>query len=173
MGSNFASGKFAIAPCDVCGFRYKLKQLKELVVKTKNTNILACPSCWVPDQPQLQLGMYVIVDPQAIRNPRPDAPDTAIQWGWDPVGYTDPLGQIQSTLEAVASLGTVTVTTSQEIIMARGNGIEKKGKSKATVKNTGPTVGIENGGKGSAGVSNEDRKTYGRNMARVMNQKDK
>jgi len=55
--------------------------------------------------------------------------------------------------------------------MARGNGIEKRGKSKATVKNTGPTVGIENGGKGTAGVKSEDMKTYGRNMARVMNQK--
>lgn len=114
MSSNFAAGKWALAPCDVCGFRYKLKQLKALVIKTKTTNILACPSCWTPDQPQLLLGMYSsqFVDPQALRNPRPDAPDTAIQWGWDPVGYTDPLGQIQSTLEAVASLGTVTVTTS-------------------------------------------------------------
>lgn len=55
--------------------------------------------------------------------------------------------------------------------MARGNGIEKRGKSKATVANTGASVGIQNGGKGSAGVTNEDRKTYGRNMARVMNQK--
>lgn len=57
--------------------------------------------------------------------------------------------------------------------MARGNGIEKRGKTKATVKNTGPTVGIDNGGKGTAGVSNEARKTYGRNMSRVMNQKGK
>jgi len=57
--------------------------------------------------------------------------------------------------------------------MARGNGIEKKGKSKATVKNTGPTVGIENGGKGTAGVTTEAMKMHGRNMARVMNQKGK
>ncbi len=55
--------------------------------------------------------------------------------------------------------------------MARGNGIEKKGKSKATVKATGPTVPLQYGGKGTGGVSNESRKANGRNMSRVMNQK--
>ena len=73
MPNQFASGKYAIAQCDVCGFRYKLKQLKPLVIKTKNVNILACVECWNPDQPQLQLGMYPVNDPQAVRNPRPDS----------------------------------------------------------------------------------------------------
>jgi hypothetical protein len=72
MPTKFASGRFAIAQCDRCGFRYKLKQLKELVIKTKNVNLLVCPTCWEPDQPQLQLGMYPVNDPQAIRNPRSD-----------------------------------------------------------------------------------------------------
>jgi hypothetical protein len=72
MGNKFASGKNAIAMCDRCGFQFKLKQLKGLVIKTKNVNILVCPSCWEPDQPQLQLGMYPVDDPQALRNPRKD-----------------------------------------------------------------------------------------------------
>ena len=72
MPNRFASGKRAIAECDRCGQRYKLKQLKKLTIKTKTTNILVCPSCWEPDQPQLQLGMYPVDDPQALRNPRPD-----------------------------------------------------------------------------------------------------
>ena len=72
MGNRFASGRSAIAECDVCGFRYKLRELKALIIKTKNVNVLACPECWNPDQPQLQLGMYPIDDPQALRNPRPD-----------------------------------------------------------------------------------------------------
>lgn len=72
MPNRFASGKRAIAECDVCGFRYKLKQLRKLVIKTKNVNILACPACWNQDHPQLQLGMYPVDDPQALRNPRPD-----------------------------------------------------------------------------------------------------
>ena len=72
MPSKYASGKKAIASCDRCGFRYKLKQLKNLVIKAKNVNILVCPDCWEPDQPQLLLGMYPVNDPQAIRDPRPE-----------------------------------------------------------------------------------------------------
>ena len=72
MSNQFASDNKALAECDVCGFRYKLRTLRYLVVKTKTTNIKACNECWSPDQPQLQLGMYPVDDPQAIRNPRPD-----------------------------------------------------------------------------------------------------
>lgn len=72
MPNPFASGKRAIAECDRCGFQYLLKELRGLVIKTKNVNILVCATCWEEDQPQLQLGMYPIDDPQAIRNPRPD-----------------------------------------------------------------------------------------------------
>ena len=72
MPNRFASGKKAIAECDRCGFRYKLKELRQLVIKTKNVNLLVCPTCWEPDQPQLQLGMYPVDDPQALRNPRRD-----------------------------------------------------------------------------------------------------
>lgn len=73
MPNQFSSGKYAIAQCDRCNFRYKLKQLKSLVIKTKNVNILVCPECWEKDQPQLQLGMYPVYDPQAVRNPRVDS----------------------------------------------------------------------------------------------------
>jgi hypothetical protein len=115
MPSKYSSGKNAISQCDRCGFRYKLKQLKRLVIKTKNVNILVCPECWEPDQPQLSLGLYPVNDPQAVRNPRPDSPSyyqsglnglqtdettgtspsqtgvplmgsRIIQWGWQPVG---------------------------------------------------------------------------------------
>ena len=72
MPSKFASGKKAIAECDRCGFRYRLKELRQLVIKTKNVNLLVCRNCWEPDQPQLQLGMYPVNDPQALRNPRRD-----------------------------------------------------------------------------------------------------
>lgn len=122
MPNRFASGKNAIAECDVCGFRYKLKQLKALVIKTKNVNILACPECWNPDQPQLQLGLYPVDDPQAIRNPRPDLSYFAqgnngaggsrmIQWGWAPIGgaRSDDAGLTPNTLVAQCSVGDVTV----------------------------------------------------------------
>jgi hypothetical protein len=89
-GPKFASGKKAIAECDRCGFRYKLKQLKKIVIKTKNINLLVCPTCWEPDQPQLQLGMYPVYDPQALQNPRPDT--TYLQAGYTglQVDYLNP-----------------------------------------------------------------------------------
>lgn len=97
MASRFSSGKFAIAECDRCGFRYKLKQLQTLVIKTKNVNIKVCPECWEEDHPQLQLGMYPVNDPQAVREPRPDTSyyedgnnnsggSRVFEWGWNPVG---------------------------------------------------------------------------------------
>jgi hypothetical protein len=139
MGNKFASGKNAIAMCDRCGFQYKLKQLKGLVIKTKNVNILVCPSCWEPDQPQLQLGMYPVDDPQALRNPRndtsylqagltglqllatntpsvssdgtPSGGSRQIQWGWNPVGLGNSLDlPIPNNLIGTGETGVVTVT---------------------------------------------------------------
>ena len=90
MGNRFSSGKNSIAECDRCGFRYKLTVLRKEIIKTKNYNLLVCPTCWDPDHPQLQLGMYPVSDPQAVRNPRPDfagyVENRDIQWGWNPVG---------------------------------------------------------------------------------------
>ena len=116
MGHKYASGQNAIAICDVCGFQYKLRQLKELVIKDKRTNIKACPECWNPDQPQNKLGEFPVDDPQAIRDPRPDSAELIasrdIQWGWDPVGLNDPFGLTPDNLEGRGAVGTVTVTTS-------------------------------------------------------------
>lgn len=101
MGNRFASAKNSIAICDRCGFQFKLTALRKEVIKTKTYNTLVCDACWDPDQPQLQLGMYPVDDPQAVRNPRRDTtyvtagPNAAgnltggsrdIQWGWNPVG---------------------------------------------------------------------------------------
>jgi hypothetical protein len=139
MPSRFASGKFAIAECDRCGFRYKLTQLKNLVIKTKNVSIKVCPSCWEPDQPQLSLGLYPVNDPQAVREPRPDVSYVSsgnnglqitqtgtgylangtpeggsriIQWGWAPVGGSrlNDDGLTPNNLAMGISIGTVTVS---------------------------------------------------------------
>ena len=72
MATQYASGKYSIAECDRCGQRYKLKELKKEIIKTKLFQIKVCPECWDPDQPQLSLGMYPTYDPQAVREPRPD-----------------------------------------------------------------------------------------------------
>ena len=138
MPSKFASAKNSIAQCDRCGFRFKLKQLKTLVIKTKNVNILVCPECWEPDQPQLSLGLYPVNDPQAVREPRPDisyrqsgysglqlteTPGTSIdadgfpkggsrifQWGWAPVGGASG-NDVGLTPNALTSAGVVSNVT--------------------------------------------------------------
>jgi hypothetical protein len=129
MGNRFASGKNSIAECDRCGQRYKLKQLRKEVIKTKTYNLLVCPQCWDPDQPQLQLGMFPVDDPQAVREPRRDSTyDQAgvnlagvptggsrdIQWGWSPVGGSSSFDAVLTPnyLVGTAIVGTVTVTVS-------------------------------------------------------------
>ena len=127
MGNRFASGKNSIAMCDRCGFQFKLTALKKEVIKTKVYNLLVCDECWDPDQPQLQLGMYPVDDPQAVREPRRDSTyytagvNTAgnptsgsreIQWGWAPVGGASGFDAslTPNYLVATAYVGTVTVT---------------------------------------------------------------
>ncbi len=89
MASRFASGKNSNAYCDRCGQRFKYRDLKKLTIKLKQTEIKVCKSCWEPDHPQLKVGMYPVIDPQALREPRPDTAteiNRNIQWGWNPVG---------------------------------------------------------------------------------------
>ena len=127
MGNRFASGKNSIAECDRCGQRYKLKQLRKEVKKTKTYNLLVCSACWDPDQPQLQLGMFPVDDPQAVREPRrdstyvqsgvdvngfPSGGSRAIQWGWAPIGGSSVFDAVLTPnyLTATAYVGTVTVS---------------------------------------------------------------
>jgi hypothetical protein len=135
MGNRFSSGKNSISECDRCGFRYKLKDLKKLVIKTKQVTIKVCKTCWEPDQPQLQLGMYPVQDPQAVREPRPDVSyrqagytglqltlntdfgdpsggSRIFQWGWAPVGGAsgNDVGLTPNALAPVSIVGNVTIT---------------------------------------------------------------
>lgn len=140
MANQFASGKHSIAECDRCAQRYKLKDLRTQTVKTKPYKIKVCKTCWDPDQPQLQVGMYPVSDPQAVREPRPDisylasgqsglqivnsgsdAPDAfgtigegsrVFQWGWNPVGGASEFDSplTPNDLIAQGQIGTVTVS---------------------------------------------------------------
>jgi hypothetical protein len=137
MPNKFSSGKYSIAECDICGQRYKLKQLRKLVVKQQIKNIKACPECWNPDQPQLSLGLYPVDDPQAVREPRPDVSytvsgtsglqingtnDTTLQgvgypeggsrvfqWSWNPVGGARDDGLTPNNLAPSCLVGSVTI----------------------------------------------------------------
>lgn len=51
------------------------------------------------------------------------------------------------------------------------DGVTKQGKTKGkNLGDTGPSIGVQKGGKGKGGVTNESLKSMGRNMARVANQ---
>ena len=96
------------------------------------------PECWEPDHPQLQLGLYPVNDPQAVREPRPDVSynvsgtsglqiqpsgtgplasgypeggSRIIQWGFSPVGgaSSDDAGLTPNNLAMGISIGTVTI----------------------------------------------------------------
>jgi hypothetical protein len=114
MGA-FSSSKKALGICDICGFTYKLRRLRDIIRKGTNTNLKACPECWSPDHPQLKLGEFPINDPQALRNPRPDSAELEasrnIQFGFDPVGLSNPFGLTPNNLLATGFIGNVTVTT--------------------------------------------------------------
>lgn len=139
MPSKYASGKNSISECDRCGFRYMLKVLKTLTIKTKNVKIKVCPTCWEPDQPQLSLGLYPVSDPQAVREPRPDLSywqsgltglqtdynsgtnilqdgfpgggSRIFQWGWAPVGgaRANDAGLTPNNLVAQTTVANVTI----------------------------------------------------------------
>ena len=135
MGNRFSSAKNSIAECDRCGFRYKLKELKKLTIKTKQVTIKVCHTCWEEDHPQLQLGMYPVQDPQAVREPRrdnsylqagytglqltlntdfgdPSGGSRIIQWGWAPVGgaSANDAGLTPNALTSRAAIGSVTIS---------------------------------------------------------------
>jgi hypothetical protein len=140
MPNKFASGKFAISQCDRCNFRYKLKELRTQILKTKPYEIKVCKNCWDPDHPQLSLGLYPVDDPQAVRQPRPDTsyqqsgnnglqtninggtgptgfgnPDMGsrvFQWGWNPVGGASYFDSLLTPNDLIGQgqVGTVTVS---------------------------------------------------------------
>jgi hypothetical protein len=128
MSNRFASAKNSIAECDRCGQRFRLTQLRTEIIKTKRYNLLVCHECWDPDHPQLQLGMYPVDDPQAVRNPRPDRSyvisgllddgylgggSRIFQWGWNPVGGSSSFDAAltPNNLAMSVQIGTVTIVT--------------------------------------------------------------
>ena len=141
MPSKYASGKYSIAECDRCAQRYMLKELRIQTLKTKPYKVKVCPECWDPDQPQLQLGLYPVNDPQAVREPRPDVSYLAsgnsglqilltdsittegfgvpeggsriFQWGWAPVGGSEYFDALltPNDLVGIGQVSSVTITT--------------------------------------------------------------
>jgi hypothetical protein len=102
----FASNKNAYGICDISGFRYRLRDMK----KTWD-GFLVGPDQWSPKEPQL-MRKPTPVDPQALKDPRPDqANDNNFFTVYTNVA-DGILGTQLQTFAISCSVGIVEVTTS-------------------------------------------------------------
>ena len=106
--SKYATGKWAYGISDRSGFRYRLRDMRK-----EWNGLLVGKDEWERKEPQLR-PLRARPDPQALKDPRPET-DVAsmnnIQWGWNPVGYSNYFNFVENNLVATASVGEVTVTT--------------------------------------------------------------
>tara|TARA_R100001377_G_C3119202_1_gene85350 strand:- start:113 stop:451 length:339 start_codon:yes stop_codon:yes gene_type:complete len=110
----YASGKFASALCDRCGFKYKLLDLKK-----EWNGLKTCHTCFEPKHPQLE-PIRAPSDPEALYNPRPST-DEGIGEGFVFINNSNIfkgnnmnpsiVGQNFIISKMTASVGAVTITT--------------------------------------------------------------
>lgn len=103
--SQFAKGSKALGICDKTGFRYPLSELVHEFNNGRRTGFRVGRDVADADHPQNFLGRLKIVDPRALRDPRPEVDKSQVNgfFGWKPVGH--PL------LQLTGAVGTVTVVT--------------------------------------------------------------
>ena len=100
---TYASGKFAVAICDRCGFKKKLHDLRK-----EWTGLKVCDACFEPKHPQLGPFNH-IADPEALYDPRPN---NDIEANGGNVFSTDnPIGRSFRGFLLTSALGTVTIAT--------------------------------------------------------------
>jgi hypothetical protein len=94
MGTQYATGKRALAICDVCGFTIPYTELVYQIYNMRNQKLKVCEVCNDQDHPQLQVGRIPVNDPQGLYEPRPDtgiftpvtAKNSRYLFSWNPVG---------------------------------------------------------------------------------------
>jgi hypothetical protein len=103
----YARGSRALGICDRTGFRYPLKDLVWEFQNGKRTGLRVGKDIADPDHPQNFLGRLRVVDPRALRDPRPqqDVVETRGLFGWNPVGHPE--------TKLTGAVGTVTVVTGE------------------------------------------------------------
>ncbi|MAK37325.1 MAG: hypothetical protein CMC15_14315 [Flavobacteriaceae bacterium] len=98
--STYAAGKKAYGISDRSGFRYRLHRMKK-----EWTGMLVGYDEWEAKQPQLEpLGN--VIDPQALKDPRPDKTETLDVYAGVPVIE----GPTFKEVKAFGQVGQVTVT---------------------------------------------------------------
>jgi hypothetical protein len=103
--SQYARASRALGICDRTGFVYKLSDLVYETQNGKRTGFRVGKDIADGDHPQNFLGRLRIVDPQSLREPRPDnnRPESVGLFGWRPVGHPE--------IFLTGAVGTVTVVT--------------------------------------------------------------
>ena len=101
----YAVGKFALAHCDRCGFRYKLLELQK-----EWNGLKVCKECFEIKHPQLE-PVPAVIDPEALYEPRPDNDNENTNYV-HVFTNTDPVGINFNPVSATSNLGSVTITTS-------------------------------------------------------------
>jgi len=104
---SYSAGKYAFGFCDRTGFRYPLHRLVPEYKNGTPTGSRIGDDVVDPDHPQNFLGRVRVVDPQSLRNPRPDTSQAESRglFGWNPVGNT--------LIYLTGAVGSVTVTTGE------------------------------------------------------------
>jgi hypothetical protein len=69
---KFATGKYALGICDICGVRYMLSELRMTTVRGRPTGLLVCPIDFDQDHPQNFLPEVLHADAEALRYARPE-----------------------------------------------------------------------------------------------------
>lgn len=101
--AQYARGKYALGICDRTGFRYPLSDLVWETKNGKRTGMRVGRDVADGDHPQNFVGRLRIVDPQSLRDPRPENEILSRGlFGWRPVGHPE--------VHMTGAIGTVTVT---------------------------------------------------------------
>jgi len=137
----YASGKFAYALCDRCGFKYQYKDLKKEWNGAKT-----CPSCYEEKHPQLETTRNII-DPEALYEARPDTDlevgNGRVTTNNDLVGRTI-LGLITNTSVGSVSIiendNTVTQTLDSQAVTSSLGSITVSGNITESISVGGQTV---------------------------------
>lgn len=99
----YASGKYARAMCDICGFEVAYKSLRK-----QWDGFMACGGCFDSRHPQ-DFPRIVRTDPETLRNPRPDNDNEPTTILAGQTKMTD--GTYIADIKLNGELGGVTVTT--------------------------------------------------------------
>lgn len=83
----YARGRYAWGICDRCSFQYPLDELRFQTINRVRTSLRVCKACLDIDHEQLRIGDIPRLDPEILRDARPDTGEATSRSlaGWAPV----------------------------------------------------------------------------------------